>query len=239
MSGASPGTLFVVSTPIGNLEDITLRALRILQEVHLVAAEDTRRTRILLSAHAISASLISYHDHNKRTQGNRLIAKLLAGQSIALVSDAGTPGISDPGYFLINLAIQNQIRVVPVPGVSAIIAALSVSGLPSDRFSFEGFLPRKANARRKAIRQFKDKEETLVLYESPYRIGATLGDLLEILGDRWVVVARELTKRYEEVMRGNLSQVLGKMNENRVKGELTILVSSAHYSEKLLCSREE
>jgi 16S rRNA (cytidine1402-2'-O)-methyltransferase len=239
MSTAAPGTLFVVATPIGNLEDITLRALRVLKEVDLIAAEDTRRTRILLNAHDISASLISYHDYNKKTQGRRLIAKLLAGQSVALVSDAGTPGISDPGYFLINLAIQTRIAVVPVPGASAIITALSASGLPSDRFSFQGFLPKKANPRKKMIRHLKDHEETLIFYESPYRICATLRDLWDILGERWVVVARELTKRYEEMLRGPLSQVMEKLGDKKMKGEFTILVSSARYSEKLLYSRKE
>jgi len=239
MSAVFPGTLFVVSTPIGNLEDITLRALKALREVDLIAAEDTRRTRILLSAHDISASLTSYHDYNKRSQGKKLLAKLLSGKSVALVSDAGTPGISDPGYLLINLAIQNNIAVVPIPGVSAIITALSVSGLPSDRFSFEGFLPKKANPRKKVILHLKDKEETLIFYESPYRISATLQDFLDVLGERWVVVARELTKRYEEIVRGPLSQVIEKLSVKKMKGEFTVLVSSAHYSEKLLYSRED
>jgi 16S rRNA (cytidine1402-2'-O)-methyltransferase len=239
MSTAAPGTLFVVSTPIGNLEDITLRALRILKEVDLIAAEDTRRTRILLSAHGITASMTSYHDYNKKSQGKKLLAKLLSGQSVALVSDAGTPGISDPGYFLINLAIQKEVAVIPVPGASAMIAALSISGLPTERFSFEGFLPKKANSRKKHILQLKDKEETLIFYESPYRIGATLQDLRDILGNRRVVVARELTKRYEEIVRGPLAQVIEELSEKKMKGEFTILVSSARYAEKVLYSRKE
>jgi len=232
----SPGTLFIIATPIGNLEDITFRAVNVLKTVDLIAAEDTRRTRILLNAYSISASLTSYHDHNKERQGKRLLKKLLSGQSIALVSDAGTPGISDPGYYLVNLAIQNDIIVTPVPGVSAIITALSVSGLPSDRFSFEGFLPKKVNLRRKYIHKLINEERTIILYESPHRIMATLQDFLEICGERWIVVARELTKVYEEIVRGPLSGVLKKLNEKKRKGEFTILVSSARYSKKLLSS---
>ncbi|MBW1678967.1 MAG: 16S rRNA (cytidine(1402)-2'-O)-methyltransferase [Deltaproteobacteria bacterium] len=232
----SPGTLFIIATPIGNLEDITFRAVNMLKEADLIAAEDTRRTRILLNAYSISASLTSYHDHNKERQGKRLLKKLLSGKSIALVSDAGTPGISDPGYYLVNLAIQNDIIVTPVPGVSAIITALSVSGLPSDRFSFEGFLPKKVNLRRKYIHKLINEERTIILYESPHRIMATLQDFLEICGERWIVVARELTKVYEEIVRGPLSGVLKKLNEKKRKGEFTILVSSARYSKKLLSS---
>jgi 16S rRNA (cytidine1402-2'-O)-methyltransferase len=232
----SPGTLFIIATPIGNLEDITFRAVNVLKEVDLIAAEDTRRTRILLNAYSISASLTSYHDHNKERQGKRLLKKLLSGKSIALVSDAGTPGISDPGYYLVNLAIQNDITVTPVPGVSAIITALSVSGLPSDRFSFEGFLPKKVNLRRKYIHKLINEARTIILYESPHRIMATLQDFLEICGERWIVVARELTKVYEEIVRGPLSGVLKKLNEKKRRGEFTILVSSARYSKKLLPS---
>jgi len=224
MSTAAPGTLFVVATPIGNLEDITLRALRILKEVDLIAAEDTRRTRILLNAHDISASLTSYHDYNKKSQGKKLVAKLLAGQSVALVSDAGTPGISDPGYFLINLAIQTQIAVVPVPGASAIITALSASGLPSDRFSFQGFLPKKANPRKKVIRHLKDKEETLIFYESPHRILDVLHDMMEFFNERKVAVVKEISKMHEHVFRGTLTDVFSEIQQTKIAGEYILIV---------------
>jgi 16S rRNA (cytidine1402-2'-O)-methyltransferase len=239
MKVISPGKLFIVATPIGNLEDITFRAVKVLKKVDLIAAEDTRRTRILLNAYNIKAPLTPYHDHNKKRQGEKLLKFLLSGKSIALVSDAGTPGISDPGYFLINLAIHNNITIIPIPGVSAIITALSVSGLPSDRFSFEGFLPRKVNLRRKFIQNLKDKEQTLILYESPHRIIATLQDFLDIFGERWIVIARELTKIYEEIIRGTISEVLKKLSGKKMKGEFTILISSANYSEKVLLSRKE
>ena len=235
----SPGKLFVVATPIGNLEDITFRAVKVLKKVDLIAAEDTRRTRILLNAYNIKVPLTSYHDHNKKRQGKKLLKLLLSGKSIALVSDAGTPGISDPGYFLINLAINNNVTIIPIPGVSAIITALSISGLPSDRFSFEGFLPKKVNLRRKLIQDLKDKEQTLILYESPHRMIATLQDFLDICGERWIVIARELTKVYEEIIRGAISEVVKKLSGKKMKGEFTILISSANYSEKVLLSKKE
>ena len=235
----SPGKLFVVATPIGNLEDITFRAVKVLKKVDLIAAEDTRRTRILLNAYNIKVPLTSYHDHNKKRQGEKLLKLLLSGKSIALVSDAGTPGISDPGYFLINLAINNNVTIIPIPGVSAIITALSISGLPSDRFSFEGFLPKKVNLRRKLIQDLKDKEQTLILYESPHRMIATLQDFLDICGERWIVIARELTKVYEEIIRGAISEVVKKLSGKKMKGEFTILISSANYSEKVLLSKKE
>ena len=240
MKAISPaGTLFVVATPIGNLEDITIRAINVLKKVDLIAAEDTRRTRVLLKSYDISASLLSYHDYNKERQGKKIIKNLLSGKSVALVSDAGTPGISDPGYYLINLAIQNNIILIPIPGVSAFVTALSVSGLPSDRFSFEGFLPKKVIPRRKSIQSLKNKEYTLILYESPHRIKATLQDFLDICGERWIVVARELTKIYEEIVRGSLSEVLKKLTGKKMKGEFTILISSARYSEKALFSGKQ
>ena len=235
----SPGTLYIVATPIGHLEDITFRAINVLKQVNLIAAEDTRRTRILLNVYDIKADLISYHDHNKERQGEKILQYLLSGKSVALVSDAGTPGISDPGYYVINLAIQHTIPVIPIPGVSAVIAALSASGLPSDRFCFEGFLPKKSNSRRKFIQTLRDEDRTIIFYESPYRIVATLQDFLDIYGERWVVVARELTKRYEEVMRGTLSDVLKTLRGRKIKGEFTVLISSRRYTEKVLPLKKE
>jgi len=230
----SPGTLYIVATPIGHLEDITFRAINVLKQVSLIAAEDTRRTRILLNAYDITANLISYHDHNKERQGEKILQHLLSGKSVALVSDAGTPGVSDPGYYLINLAIHHTIPVIPIPGVSAVITALSASGLPSDRFCFEGFLPKKSNSRRKFIQSLRDEDRTLIFYESPYRIVATLQDFLDSYGERWVVVARELTKRYEEILRGALSDILKTLRGRKIKGEFTVLISSRRYTEKVL-----
>ena len=184
----SNGTLYIVATPIGNLEDITLRALRTLKEVNLIAAEDTRRTRILLNHYSIKTPLTSYYEYNKLIKGKKLIDRLETGENIALVSDAGTPGISDPGYHLIKLALQGSISVIPIPGVSAVITALSVSGLPTDSFVFQGFLPNKITARKKLIEKVAEEKRTLIFYESPNRLRATLQDLLEICGDREVVV---------------------------------------------------
>ena len=235
----SPGTLYIVATPIGHLEDITFRAINVLKQVNLIAAEDTRRTRILLNAYDIKADLTSYHDYNKERRGKKILQCLLTGKSVALVSDAGTPGVSDPGYYVINLAIHHNIPVVPIPGVSALITALSASGLPSDRFCFEGFLPKKSNSRRKFIQSLQDEDRTLIFYESPYRIVATLQDFLDIYGERWVVVARELTKLYEEVMRGLLSDVLKTLSGRKIKGEFTVLISSSRYTEKVLPLKKE
>jgi len=235
----SPGTLYIVATPIGHLEDITFRAINVLKQVNLIAAEDTRRTRILLNAYDIKADLTSYHDYNKERRGKKILQCLLNGKSVALVSDAGTPGVSDPGYYVINLAIHHNIPVVPIPGVSALITALSASGLPSHRFCFEGFLPKKSNSRRKFIQSLQDEDRTLIFYESPYRIVATLQDFLEIYGERWVVVARELTKLYEEIMRGTLSDVLKTLSERKIKGEFTVLISSSRYTEKVLPLKKE
>ena len=233
------GTLYIVSTPIGNLQDITFRAINVLKSVNVIAAEDTRRTKILLHAYGIKADIISYHDFNKERQGEKILHYLLSGKSVALVSDAGTPGVSDPGYYVINLAINHNLLMIPVPGVSAIITALSVSGLPSDRFCFEGFLPKKVNSRRKFIQTLKDEDRTLIFYESPYRIVETLKDFLDLCGERWVVVARELTKMYEEIIRGPLSEVLKILSEKKIKGEFTVLISSSRYSEKVLPLRKD
>lgn len=221
------GTLYIVATPIGNLEDITLRALRVLKEVDLIAAEDTRHTRHLLDRYQIEKQLTSYHDHNKEEKGPVLVARLLEGRNIALVSDAGTPGVSDPGYFLINLAIDQNIPVVPIPGASAAIAALSVSGLPTDSFIFQGFLPAKQAARLKTLEGLKQEKRTLIFYEAPHKILRALEDMLQILGDRRAVVTRELTKIHEESIRGTLSAVLQHVRERTIRGEFTIIVHGA------------
>ena len=221
----SKGTLYIVATPIGNMEDITLRALRTLKEVNLIAAEDTRRTRILLNHYSIKTPLTSYYEYNKLIKGKKLIDRLGTGENIALVSDAGTPGISDPGYHLIKLAPQSSISVIPIPGVSAVITALSVSGLPTDSFVFQGFLPNKVTARKKLLEKMAEEKRTLVFYESPNRLRAALQDLLEICGDREIVVTRELTKVFEEVIRGEITHVLTVLNGRQIKGEITLLVS--------------
>ena len=207
------GTLYIIATPIGNLEDITLRAMRILKEVDVIAAEDTRHTRKLLDRYEIDTSMTSYHDHNKEEKAPVLIDKLLDGKNIALVSDAGTPGISDPGYFLINLAINENIPVVPIPGATAAIAALSISGLPTDRFVFEGFLPSKQTARKKRLKKLEQEERTLIFYEAPHRIMKTMQDILDVFGDRKAVITRELTKIHEETVRGPVSSVLKQLNK--------------------------
>ncbi len=221
------GTLSIVATPIGNLEDITLRAVRVLKEADLIAAEDTRHTRKLLDRYGIETPLTSYHDHNKEEKAPVLVARLLEGKSVALVSDAGTPGISDPGYFLINLAIDQKIPVVPVPGATAAIAALSISGLPTDSFVFEGFLPAKHTARLKRLEELAVEKRTLVFYEAPHRIIRTVEDMLTVFGDRKAVLTRELTKVHEEVIRGTLSEVLGHLKKGTIKGEFTITIHGA------------
>jgi len=221
----SSGILYVVSTPIGNLEDITLRALRVLKEVDLVAAEDTRRTRQLLTHYGIQKPLISYHEHNQRMREDRLLEKLREGKNVALVTDAGTPGISDPGEPLIRRAIREKIPLIPVPGPAAAMAALSISGLPTDRFLFYGFLPAKSSARKKVLEGLRKRPETLVFYESPRRLPALLKEALEILGDRQVAVAREITKIFEETLRGTLAEVLEKIGKEEVKGEITVVLA--------------
>ncbi len=220
-------SLYIVSTPIGNLEDITLRAIRVLREVDLIAAEDTRHTRNLLNKYGIETPLTSYHDHNKEEKAPVLVERMLEGKSVALVSDAGTPGISDPGYFLINLAIDQRIPVIPVPGATAAIAALSISGLPTDSFVFEGFLPAKHLARLRRLQGLLTEERTIIFYEAPHKIIKTVEDMLEVFGDRKAVVTRELTKVHEEVVRGTLSEVLKRLREGTVKGEFTVIVHGA------------
>ncbi len=224
-SDKKKGILYVVSTPIGNLEDITLRALRILKEADLIAAEDTRRTLLLLKHFNIHAPLTSYFEGNEMKKREVILSRLNRGDRVALVSDAGTPGISDPGYRLIRLAIEYEIPVVPIPGPSAVITALSVSGLPTDAFLFKGFLPNKSKRRREFLKQLEELRETLIFYESPHRLLESLKDILEILGDREAVLTRELTKVYEEILRGNVSEIRRQIGEKKLKGEITLIVS--------------
>ena len=240
MNLMSTGVLYIVATPIGNLEDITLRALRVLKEADIIAAEDTRHTQKLLSRFDIHTPLTSYHDHNKEEKAPILVSRLLEGKSIALVSDAGTPGISDPGYFLINLAIDQKVPVVPIPGATAAIAALSVSGLPTDRFVFEGFLPSKHTARMKRLTELAREERTLIFYEAPHRIMQALEDMQTVLGDRKAVLTRELTKVHEQVIRGTLTEVKKHLEAGSMKGEFTIIVeATASEADRVIISPEE
>ena len=222
---SSTGVLYVVSTPIGNLEDITLRALRVLKEVRIIAAEDTRHTQKLLSHYQIHTTLTSYHDFNKEYKTPLLLQRLREGQDVALVSDAGTPVISDPGYFLITRGVLSGIKVVPLPGASAVLAALSVSGLPSDAFRFEGFLPRRRVARLKRLDALKAEGQTLIIFESPHRIGKTLVDIKAVMGARRAVLARELTKKFEEILRGTIDDLIRCAETRNLKGEMTLLVA--------------
>jgi 16S rRNA (cytidine1402-2'-O)-methyltransferase len=231
---AEAGVLYVVATPIGNLEDITLRALAVLRSADLVAAEDTRKTAQLLSRHGITKSLVSYHDHNESRRTPELLQRLRQGASIALVSNAGTPGISDPGYRLVSAAAAAGLRIVPVPGATAAAAALSASGLPTDAFVFVGFLPRKAGKRLTQIKALASEARTVILYESPQRIVALVAELQQTLGDRHAVLARELTKIHEEFIRGRLSGILETLQARpEVKGECTLLLSGAEPREVL------
>jgi 16S rRNA (cytidine1402-2'-O)-methyltransferase len=221
------GVLYVVGTPIGNLEDITHRALRVLREVELIACEDTRQTRKLLDHYQISTPTLSYHEHNEAARAEELVRKLEDGVNIAQVSDAGMPGISDPGYRLIKLAIDHGITVVPIPGASALVAALVGSALPTDAFEFHGFLPAKRGQRRSALEAFARAEHTIVVYEAPHRIRETLEDVVAVLGPaRPVVVARELTKIHEEFIRGTATEVLSRVQSRELKGEITLLIGA-------------
>jgi len=226
------GCLYLVGTPIGNLEDITLRALRTLKEVDLIACEDTRLTQKLLNHYDIHTPTVSYHEHNEMVRAPELVLELEQGMKVALVADAGMPAISDPGHHLISLALRHGIPVVPVPGASAFVAALVASGLPTDAFRFIGFLPARRTARRKALKQLSANTDTLILFEAPHRLRETLHDLLDLLGDRQVVVAREVTKVHEEFLRGRLSQLLTQLKEREVKGELTLLVAPPEKEKK-------
>lgn len=220
-----PGTLFVVATPIGNLEDITARALRVLREVALIAAEDTRHSRKLLNHFGIRTPLISCHEHNEEQRRDTLIPRLLAGESVALISDAGTPAIADPGYRLVRACHAAGVPVAPVPGASAVMAALSASGEPTDRFVFEGFLPARARAREEALRALRDEPRTVVCYETPHRLAAALGAMVEVWGaERPLVVARELTKLHEELFRGTVGEALRHFGGAKVRGELVLVL---------------
>ncbi len=220
------GKLYIVATPIGNKDDITLRAVKVLEEVDLIAAEDTRETGKLLAYHKIKNNLISYHEHNETRRSPGLIIKLEKGLSIALVSDAGTPSVSDPGYRLINDAIAENIRIIPVPGASAATAALSASGLATDSFIFIGFAVKKKEKRQKQLKELADENKTIIFYESPRRILSFLDEIVETMGDRHAVLAREMTKRYEEFIRGLLSDIRKNLKKRpSIKGELTLLVA--------------
>lgn len=218
------GNLYIVSTPIGNLEDVTLRALRTLKEVDLIAAEDTRRTRKLLSHYQIHTPLVSYYTYNRLRREKYLLARLRGGKDIALVSEAGTPGISDPGYSLIQVAVEEGINLIPVPGPSALISALSIAGLPANSFLFLGFLSPKSGRRRRQLKDVSAEPRTIVFYESPHRLLSTLRDILEVLGDRLVVITRELTKKYEEVARGKARELLDKFTRTKPRGEFVLIV---------------
>lgn len=221
------GTLYLVATPIGNLEDITLRALRILKEVDLIAAEDTRQTLKLLNHFEIKNSLVSYYEHNKIEKGNYLIQKLLEGKNIAIVSDAGSPGISDPGEDLVKLAVEQGITVTMIPGPVAAITGLVISGLPSGRFAFEGFLPMNRRVRAERLRSIREETRTLVFYEAPHKLTRTLKDLREAFGNRRIVLARELTKRFEEVVRCTLDEAVAKYDAEPPKGEFVLILEGA------------
>lgn len=245
------GTLYLVSTPIGNLEDITLRALRILKEVDRIACEDTRITHRLLEHYHITKPLISYFEHNKSSRSRQVIealqggktarsaetrravspvypaGALMRGENVALVSNAGTPLVSDPGYELVKLAVANNIKVVAIPGASAVLGALAAAGLPTDRFVFEGFLPLKTSKRKKRLAALRDEKRTIVLYESPYRIHKTLAQLKEVVGERTIVITRELTKFYEEIIRGTATEIINKLQGKKVKGEITLVIAGA------------
>jgi 16S rRNA (cytidine1402-2'-O)-methyltransferase len=223
-----PGTLYVVATPIGNLEDITHRAVRVLKEAGLIACEDTRHTAKLLAHYGIDRPTVSYHEHNEAARAEELVAKLEQGVNVAQVSDAGMPGISDPGYRVIKLAIERGIQVVPIPGASAAVAALAASGLPTDSFQFLGFLPARSGERRTMLESLREAQRTTVVYEAPHRIAETMNDIVELLGaGRPVVLARELTKVHEEFIRGTAAEVLQRVQEHELKGEITLVIGKS------------
>lgn len=221
------GALYIVPTPIGNLEDITFRAVRVLKEVDLIAAEDTRHSQVLLNHYGIRTPVTSYHEHNERTKARELVERLRQGTSIALLSDAGTPMISDPGYRLVVEAIRAGVQVIPLPGPSAVTAALSAAGLPTDRFGFEGFLPAKKSERRSALEALKKDTKTLIFYEAPHRLKETLADMAEIFGDREVAIGREISKVHEEFLRGAMRELIAKLEQQNVRGEITLIVQGA------------
>lgn len=218
------GILYLVPTPIGNLEDISRRALRVLAEADVVACEDTRHSGRLLKLYEIEARLVSYHDFNEQKRSEQLMDELLAGKTVAVVTDAGSPGISDPAYRVVRAAIDNDIEVMALPGPTSVIPALTASGLPTDRFFFEGFLPHKSGARQTRLGQLAELEHTLVFFESPFRIEKALRDVLAVLGDREACVAREISKMHEEYLRGKVSEILTKIGGKKVKGEIVLVV---------------
>jgi 16S rRNA (cytidine1402-2'-O)-methyltransferase len=224
---ATTGCLYLVATPIGNLEDISLRALRVLKESDFIACEDTRQTMKLLAHFDIQKRMVSYHEHNEITRAPEIVIDLERGAQVALVSDAGTPAISDPGHRLVSLCVRHGIKVVPVPGASAFVAALAASGMPIEEFAFIGFLPSRQTERRKALRTLATEPRPLALYEAPHRLLDTLEDALEILGNRPAVVAREVTKLYEEFLRGHLEQLLADVRKKTPRGEITLLIGPA------------
>jgi 16S rRNA (cytidine1402-2'-O)-methyltransferase len=231
VGGIVPG-LYVVSTPIGNLGDMTHRAVDVLKSVDLIACEDTRHSGLLLQHYHIRNRLTSYHEYNKVSRTPELVAQLRQGRAIALITDAGTPGISDPGFYLIRAAVREGIPVIPVPGASALLAGLVVSGLPSDRFAFEGFLPKRDGRRRKRLAALKDEQRTTVYCESARRVKRLLEEMLELWGDREVVVCREMTKRFEEVLRGKTTDVLDRIGDRELKGETVVVVAGAGEGER-------
>jgi len=226
------GILYPVGTPIGNLKDITLRALEVLKEVDLIASEDTRHTRKLLSHYDIHTSLTSFYEHNQLKKAPYLIECLKRGQNVALVTKAGMPGISDPGYYLIKEVIKEKIKVVPIPGPTALAIALVTSGLPTDSFVFEGFLGRKKGERIRKLKKLKEEERTIIIYESPHRLKKVLSEIREVLGDRWIAVGRELTKKFEEILRGRISKVEEIFKERTPRGEFTLVIEgkTSHFS---------
>ena len=218
------GKLYLVPTPIGNMGDITQRALETLREVDLVACEDTRHSGMLLKRLGLKKKLISYHDFNEERRADQLLAKIREGMSVAVITDAGSPGISDPAYRIVQAAIASDIDIVPLPGATAIIPALTASGQPTDRFFFEGFLPHKSAARKKRLERLKELEHTLVFYESPHRVQKSLGDMLEVLGNRKACLAREISKRYEQFLRGRISDIQNAIADKPVKGEIVLVI---------------
>ncbi|PIS29020.1 16S rRNA (cytidine(1402)-2'-O)-methyltransferase [Candidatus Saganbacteria bacterium CG08_land_8_20_14_0_20_45_16] len=216
--------LYLVATPIGNLEDLTFRAARLLAEVDLIVAEDTRQTKILLNKYGIKTPLTSYHKFNIKEKTDYLLALLQGGKTLALVSDSGMPLISDPGYELVCSAVVSGVTVVPVPGSSASLAALVVSGLPTDKFIFEGFLPKKPGKKRKVLEALKELEHSIIIYESPYRVLKTLIEVQNVLGERQVAVCRELTKKFEEIIRGKVGEVIEQIKDRRLKGEVVMVI---------------
>jgi len=225
--GHKGGCLYLVATPIGNLEDITVRALRILGEADVIACEDTRQTAKLLHHYSLDKRTVSYHEHNEMTRAAELVIRIEEGEKVALVTDAGTPGISDPGHHLVSLCLRHHILIVPIPGPSAVIAALGASGLPTEEFLFVGFLPSRAGERRKALERLASESRTLVFYESPRRVADTLAAAMDLFGRRPAVIARELTKIHEEFLRGDLAELLVRVRQQPPRGEITLLIGAA------------